>query len=224
MKNLFKAIWHTISGVFIFGSHWHRQKERMPDFDPKYLFKEKVKKSQAVVAVTEKRILGQLSKRLEKKNKLNRAIYNYIRNCIFTLRPGMSMEGALEEFYDYLHPVLVNEHEQAKLFRSLLRNKNPEEMIKCNVAAWKTKYLSRTNFFSRSEIVLEDWKAKVLEIKKANDEVEALREKESTLQDKKVLEADTQRLELEIEKLTKYHKSLKTQLAQTPNEKVQETK
>ena len=186
LLELFIAIWEllcrlkdTVVGVFYIGHAIGRDKKNKELLDVHHYYKEKTKRKMLVYISRErlrkKKILS--GKAIIPRLKENYAIANYVITVLVQLRPQGTIQSALQESYDYIHPYLMSyysvwwelreaakDKDFAKRYPLLVRRANaaPDLLeIACEAMAFRKKLA----------LLIKGKEMEMRKIKLSNDEI-----------------------------------------------------
>lgn len=191
IKSIFRKLVDIPLGVFIYCKSLARIRRAEEKADQRIYFRKETRKQMSKWVSRERKFIAQQS-RLKLGKMKNDTVFNYISTVIMNISDHMSPEEMLHQFYDALHPFLVQYHEAA----CILRNIRKHPPIRHHLKPQEKIFLDRMpDIFKRAEFVLEKKSEISKAIRKMEKELEKNRQLKQEAQDKKLLELEEKMLE-----------------------------
>lgn len=208
IKQMFVSVWHFVQGIFMFSLQWRKQKKLSQELDIKFYYKQKVKKKTIGMSVREKMMITKALKQLDKKDKFDYAVYNYIVTVVYRARPGMTMRDGIKEFYDLFHPFFKTYHNAYEDLRKLIVKHKGGKVQAHDWLELTRKYEGSRNIFTHAKQILQVHQEVIREVKQEEQKYMADKRKDEDTTDKKMLEVERDILDARIENDKKFRDQL----------------
>lgn len=216
IKQFFKVFYDTVTGFFIYTSHFRDQQRQRQEMDTHYYFREELKRKQASWVLEERQKIAEYERRaLSRKQKNDMSIHNYIVSVLMITKPKQTIPQLLAEYYSYIHPYIMGYRSAALAFKAGEERGLGKAVDKARQIMPKDD----EDILLRAEKILTKHKEAVLEIRAAERKYKEQKLQKQNTFDKKMIEHDIKILEQQKRDAATSLAALQTQLKKEQKKK-----